>query len=95
LRFFLAPNKLGGLWIRLDVGAQFFFSEWVKLLNANNGSVVDLLRIAIIQKVIINFARAKYDALHLFGGTDFRRTKNLFEPTAGEFFRARRGEIGA
>src|SRR5205823_11979689 len=49
LRFFLTPNKLGSLWIWLDVGAQLFFSERVKLFNPNDGGVADLLRFAIIQ----------------------------------------------
>src|SRR6266581_8534084 len=51
LRFFLAPDKLGGLWIRFDVRAQLFFSQWIKLLNPDDGRVVDLLHIAIVQKV--------------------------------------------
>src|SRR5438552_13788607 len=95
LRFFLAPDKLGGLWIRFDIRPQLFFSEWIKLLNADDGRVVDLLHIAIVQKVIINFAGAQNDALYLFGRTDFRRTKNFFEGTTGELSRSGRGEMGA
>src|SRR4029077_4110740 len=41
LRFFLAPDELRAFWKRLEHFAEPFLSEWIKLLDANEGCVVD------------------------------------------------------
>src|SRR6266496_1052820 len=67
LGFLLAPNHFGRLWKRLEHRAQFCFGERIQLLDANDGGVVDLLRITIIPQIVINFARAKDDTFSLVG----------------------------
>src|SRR5207249_517226 len=49
LRFFLAPDELRVFWKRLEHFAEPFLSEWIKLLDANEGCVVDFAFTAIFQ----------------------------------------------
>src|SRR6058998_535209 len=67
LRFFLAPDELRAFWKRLEHFAQLLFCERIKLLDANDRSVVDLALRPIIQQIVINLARAKDDSLHVVG----------------------------
>src|SRR6266852_1012088 len=93
LRFFLTPDKPGRFWKRFHHGFEFRFREWIKLLDPNDRRVVDLFLDAIIQEIVIKFARTENDSLHLLGRANFGRTENFFEPAAGKFLRARRSEI--
>src|SRR6476659_7477842 len=69
LRFFLTPNELRGFWKRLEHFAESFFRERIKLLDANDRCVLDFAFTAIPQKIVIDFAGAKDDALHIVGRT--------------------------
>src|ERR1041384_269564 len=103
LRFFLAPNELRAFWKRLEHFAQPFLGEWIKLLDANERCIVDFAFTAIFQQIVIVFAGAEDDALHVVGRWNafservdrLRRsrstfTENFFEPALGEFFNWRR-----
>src|SRR5215471_11388148 len=72
LRFFLAPDELGAFWKRFDHFAEPLLSERIKLLNANERCVFDFAFTAILQQIVINFAGAKDDALHLLYRPSFR-----------------------
>ena len=64
-RLFLAPDELCVLWKRLEHFAQFLFRERIELLDPDNGSIVNLSIIPVLQKVVIDFAGTKDDALHI------------------------------
>jgi hypothetical protein len=70
-RFFLAPNVLRTLWKWFEHFAQLLFRERIKLLDPNDRCVVNLALGSVIEQVVINFAGAKDDPIHLVGGADF------------------------
>src|SRR5882724_7736130 len=84
LRFFLTPDELRVLWKWLKHFAQPFFCEWIKLLDANNRRIVDFALGAILQQIVVDFARAKDDPLHFIGMTGLWRAQDLFEPAMNE-----------
>ena len=71
LRFFLTPDELRGFWKWLEHFAEPVFSERIKLLDADDGCVINFAFAAILQKIVIDFAGAKNDALHIVGRTNF------------------------
>src|SRR5215471_1570840 len=80
LRFFLAPDELRAVWKWLKHFAEPFLSEWIKLLNANERCIFDLALGAVLQEIVIHFARAEDDPLHFVGGARLGRAENFFEP---------------
>ena len=95
LRFFLAPDELRAFWKRLEHFAEPFLSEWIKLLDANDRCIVNFAIASVIEQIVINFAGAKDDALHVVGRTSFGRAEDFFEPAMDEFFSWRRRILGA
>src|SRR5207245_10586918 len=93
--FFLTPNefRVFGKW--LEHFAHLLFCERIKLLDANERCVIDLALSAILQQIVIHFARAKDDPFHFVRGTGLRRAEEFFEPAMDEFFRGRRSKLGA
>src|SRR5215469_8196112 len=72
LRFFLAPDQLRPFWKGLEHFAKPLLSERIKLLDANERCIFDFAFTAIVQQIVIDFAGAKDDALHIINGTSFR-----------------------
>ncbi len=77
LRFFLAPDELRVFWKRLEHFAQLFFRQWIKLLDPNDRGIVNLAIASVIQQIVIDFAGAKDDALHVVGRTGFGRAEDF------------------
>src|SRR5437667_3425821 len=77
-RFFLAPDELGVFWKWLQHFAQLFFCERIKLLDTNDRCDIDLALGAIVQQIIIDFARAKNDSLYFIGWNVFSRLRRDF-----------------
>src|SRR6059058_6117645 len=93
-RFFLAPDELRVLRKWLEHFAQFLFSQRIKLLYANDRSVVDFALGPVIEQIIINFAGAKDDPLYSVGGSHFGRAEDFFETAMDEFFSRRGSKAG-
>ena len=66
----------------------------VKLLDANNGRILDLVLLPILEQVVINFPRAKDHTLDFVCRANFRRGQNFFETAIEEFLLGRGGELG-
>src|SRR5207248_11391033 len=79
----------------LEDFAQSFFCKWVKLLYANDRRIVDFALSAIVQQIVIHFARAKDNPLHFVGRTSLVRAENFFEPAVDEFFGRRSSKLRA
>ena len=77
LRFFLAPDELRVFWKWLEHFAQLFFREWIKLLDPNDRGIVNLAIASVIEQIVIDFAGAKDDALHVVGRTGFGRAEDF------------------
>ena len=84
LRFFLAPNELRVLWKRLEHFAQPFFRQRIKLLDPNDRGIVNLAIASILEQIVIDFAGAKDDALHVvWTGPAFGRRREFLRTGHG------------
>ena len=73
-RFLLAPDDLFRVAMSRHDGLQFLFVKRVKLLDADDGDVLDVAVLAMIVEVEINFSRTEDDALRVLRrgvGDDF------------------------
>ena len=59
--------------------AQLFFRQRIKLLQPNDRRGGDFLLLAMIQEIVVDFARAKNDALDFLRRRHFRRRQNFRE----------------
>src|SRR6202522_976089 len=62
-RFFLRPDQLFRFAERAVDRCQLLFVQRIKLLHADDGGVLDLLRLAIIEEIEVDLAGAKNNAL--------------------------------
>ena len=76
-RFFLAPDELRVFWKWLEHFAQLFFRQWIKLLDPNDRGIVNLAIASVLEQIVIDFAGAKDDALHVVDRTSFGRAENF------------------
>ena len=56
---------------------------------------MDFALSAIVQQIVIHFARAKDNPLHFVGRTSLVRAENFFEPAVDEFFGRRSSKLRA
>ena len=81
--FFLAPDELRIFWKWLEHFAQLFFRQRIKLLDPNDRGIVNLAIASVLEQIVIDFAGAKDDPLHVVGRTSFGRAENFFESASG------------
>ena len=95
LWFFLAPDELRAFWKRLEHFAEPFLSERIKLLDPDDRGIVNLAIALVLKQIILDFAGAKDEALHVVGRTGFGRAEDFVESAMDEFFSWRRRILGA
>ena len=66
LRFFLTPDDVSGGWIAGDY--LVVLDDWIRvdLLDAYDGDIGHSVYLSSFDKIVIDFAAAKYDAAHFF-----------------------------
>lgn len=83
-RFFLAPDEFFlSPWIARHDGLEHFPVQGIELLDANDGCVLDALFFAILEEIVVDFARAEDETSDLFGSDrEFVIVENFLKGSA-------------
>ena len=65
-RFFLAPDKIMHVRIRLQRFLYRLMRERIELLYANDSDIFLLVFTTLFQQVVVNLTRAQHNPLHCF-----------------------------
>ena len=86
LRFFLAPDDVGGIVIACDDLGIAIDGKRVKLLNPDDNNRIKFILFALGQKIVVNLATAKDHSINLQRIIDSLAINHGPEGTIGQIF---------
>jgi hypothetical protein len=69
-RFLLTPNNVPGVWVGIEILFQLCPGEWIELLNAGDGRILDTVGLSVFDKSGVDLSCAEDDAVNFIRFND-------------------------